>query len=68
MLQVLENELEPAIKELAACLLYPSSSAGDLDHCLGKFETAIQGVKSLQRSLNTTYEQVRACGDRLLKG
>ena len=67
LLQVLENELDPAIKELAACLLYPNSSTNDLDHCLGKFESAIQGVKTLQRSLNTSYEQVRAFGDRLLK-
>lgn len=67
LLQALEKELEPAIKELSACLLYPNSSANDLDQCLEKFEAAIQNVRGLHRSLHSSHEQVRMFGERLLR-
>jgi tetratricopeptide (TPR) repeat protein len=65
-LQILEQEIEPAIKELSMCLLTPSGGTG-LDQCVQKFEVAIRNMRSAQRHLQTSIERVRSLGDRLLK-
>ncbi|HEV3118514.1 MAG TPA: tetratricopeptide repeat protein [Gemmataceae bacterium] len=65
-LQVLEREVEPAIKELSSCLLYPDSSLAELDECVKKFEAAMQSIRSAQRSLQSSMEQVRLTGERLI--
>jgi tetratricopeptide (TPR) repeat protein len=66
-LQILEQEIEPVIKELSASLLTPQQSASGLDTCVSKFESAIQSMRSAQRHLQTSIERVRSLGDRLLK-
>ena len=65
-LQILEKEIEPAIKELSSCLLYPDSSVSELDECVQKFESAMQSMRSAQRSLQSSMDQVRAMGERLI--
>jgi len=67
LLSILEKEIEPAVKELSTCLLYPSSSVTELDHCVQKVETAIASMRNVQRSLQTTMEKVRATGDKLMQ-
>jgi len=64
-LQVLENEIEPAIKELSSALLYPDTSAGELDSCVDKFEVAMARMRSIQKTLVLSVERVHALGDRL---
>src|SRR5262249_46594177 len=66
-LQILEKEIEPAIKELSTVLLYPNSPLNELDACVQKFESAINSIRSAQRSLQSTMEQVRTLGERLVK-
>ena len=66
-LLVLEKEIEPAIKELSTCLLYPNRSARELEECVQKFETAIHTIRSAQRSLQSGLEQVRTLGEKLIK-
>src|SRR5437870_2750675 len=66
-LLVLEKEVEPAIKELSSCLLYPDGSVGGLDTCVQKFENAIHNMRSAQRSLQSCVEQVRTLGEQLIK-
>ena len=66
-LEVLETKIEPAIKELSSCLLYPNSSITELDQCVQKFEQAIETMHNLQRNLQTSMERIRIIGDRLLK-
>jgi predicted Zn-dependent protease len=66
-LKVVEDEIEPAIKELSSCLLYPDTSSGELDECVQKFEAAIASMRSAQRSLQTSMEKVRGLGDKLFK-
>jgi tetratricopeptide (TPR) repeat protein len=66
-LTVLENEVEPAIKELSSCLLYPDSSLTELDQCVEKFETAMQNMRSLQNNLQLSIDKIRSIGDKLLK-
>jgi tetratricopeptide (TPR) repeat protein len=67
-LDILESEIEPAIKELSSCLLYPDTSANELDLCVRRFETAIESMRNAQRGLQTSIDRVRSIGDQLLKG
>ena len=48
--QILEKEVEPAIKDLSSCLLNVSS-AGDFDECVKKFEVALQHVRDTKAAL-----------------
>jgi len=66
-LQILEQQIEPAIKELSTCLLTPDTAGSGLDQCVQKFEKAIQSMRSAQRDLQSSIERVRLFGDRLLK-
>jgi tetratricopeptide (TPR) repeat protein len=66
-LKVVESEIEPAIKELSSCLLYPDSTAAELDECVQKFESAIASMRTVQRSLQGSMERVRTLGDQLLR-
>jgi tetratricopeptide (TPR) repeat protein len=66
-LKVLEAEIEPAIKELSTCLLYPDSSATELDECVQKFEHAMDSMRSAQRNLQSSLERVRSLGNKLLR-
>jgi tetratricopeptide (TPR) repeat protein len=66
-LNVLESEIEPAIKELSSCLLYPDTSLNELDQCVQKFEVAIQSMRAAQRNLQSSIEKVRSLGDKLVE-
>jgi tetratricopeptide (TPR) repeat protein len=66
-LKVIESEVEPAIKELSSCLLYPDSSAHELDQCVQRFESALTSMRSAQRGLQSSIERVRHFGDQLFK-
>lgn len=66
-LKILESEIEPAIKVLSSCLLYPDSSATELDHCVQKFESAVANMRAAQSALETSMDRVRNLGDQLLK-
>lgn len=66
-LKIIEKEIEPAIKELSSCLLYPDSTSSELDECVQKFETAIASMRSAQRNLQSSMERVRTIGDQLLR-
>ncbi|HKI38175.1 MAG TPA: tetratricopeptide repeat protein [Gemmataceae bacterium] len=66
-LQVLENEIEPAIKELSSSLLYPDTSAGELDQCVEKFESAMARLRSVQKTVSLSVERVNALGEKLFK-
>ncbi len=66
-LQVLEQEVEPAIKELSSCLLYPDSSAGELDGCVQRVESAIASMRGAEKALQLSMDRVRDLGEKLLK-
>jgi tetratricopeptide (TPR) repeat protein len=65
-LQVVEHEIEPAIKELASRLLGTITAKTDLGHCVEKFEHAIENMRSAHRDLESSIQRVRSLGDRLL--
>jgi tetratricopeptide (TPR) repeat protein len=66
-LQILESEIEPALKDLSTCLLKPTSTASELDQCVQKFETAVRNFRSAQRSLQGSIDRVRGLGDKVIK-
>jgi Tfp pilus assembly protein PilF len=66
-LKILEGEIEPAIKELSSCLLYPDTSLNEFDQCVQKFEAAIQSMRNAQRSLQGSIEKIRTLGGRLVE-
>jgi tetratricopeptide (TPR) repeat protein len=66
-LRILEDEIEPAIKELSSCLLYPNISSNELDHCVQKFETAIANMRNAQRHMQSIMDRVRTVGEQLAK-
>lgn len=66
-LELLENEVEPVIKELSTCLLYPDGSVNELDQVVQKFENAIHHVQAVQRAIQTSMDKIRTTGDRMVK-
>jgi tetratricopeptide (TPR) repeat protein len=67
VLQVFEKEVEPAIKELSNCLLNPNGPISILDECVEKFENAIRSMRTAKESLQTSVDQVRRLGTKLVK-
>lgn len=65
--KVIESEIEPVIKELASYLLRPEESVVELDHCVHRFESAMQSMRTAQRNLQTSIEKIRSIGDRLFQ-
>jgi tetratricopeptide (TPR) repeat protein/exonuclease VII small subunit len=65
--KMLETEVEPAIKELSSCLLYPDTSITELDHCIQKFEAAINTVRTSHQTLHTAMQRVQKLGEELLR-
>lgn len=66
-LEILETKIEPAIKELSSCLLYPEGPVSELDNCVEKFEAAMQSMINVQVSLHGSIERVRTHGEKLLR-
>jgi tetratricopeptide (TPR) repeat protein len=64
-LKVLESEVEPAIKELSTCLLYPDSPSQELGHCVTRFEHAMSSMRGIQRDLQNAIERIRHIGEKL---
>jgi tetratricopeptide (TPR) repeat protein len=65
-LQVLEQQIEPAIKELATRLLATGTGRADLGQCVHKFESAIESMRLIQRNLENSIQKVRDLGEKLL--
>jgi Flp pilus assembly protein TadD/exonuclease VII small subunit len=67
LLEIMEGEIEPAIKELSSCLLYPDSSVTELERCLEKFEAAVTNMRNAQQGLQSAMQRVHKHGDQLLR-
>jgi tetratricopeptide (TPR) repeat protein len=62
--QILEKEIEPAIKELSNCLLYPERRGAELGACVEHFETAMTRFREVQASLDTNLGRLRGMSER----
>jgi tetratricopeptide (TPR) repeat protein len=60
---LLEQEVEPAIKDLSSCLLYPEGARSVLDECVKRFEIALEHMRTAHRSLQTKVNRVRELAD-----
>jgi tetratricopeptide (TPR) repeat protein len=65
-LQILEHQIEPAIKDLSTRLLGIESTGPDLGHCIKMFEDALESMRKVQQDLQGSIERVRTVGDQLL--
>src|SRR5262249_12808526 len=57
--QLLLDEVEPAIKELSSSLLYPNGSRSEMEACVSRFEAALERMRSVQQSLQTSMARLR---------
>jgi Tfp pilus assembly protein PilF len=62
---ILAKEVEPAIKELSTCLLYPHTSRTELEGCIQRFELALERMRAGQRLLQMRTDRVRDLGQKL---
>ena len=65
--KLLEAELEPAIKELSTCLLYPDTSVTELEQSTDKLVAALRAMRDLHTTLQQHLGKIRSEGDKLLK-
>ena len=66
-LQILEHQIEPAIKDLSTRLLGVETSGPDLNQCIQMFESAVENMRKAQHDLESSIQRVRTLGDQLLK-
>jgi tetratricopeptide (TPR) repeat protein len=66
LLQILETEVEPAIKDLSSCLLYREKTAAEVSERLKRFEDAMENMRTMQRNLQQTMKKLREINDRLV--
>jgi Flp pilus assembly protein TadD/exonuclease VII small subunit len=66
-LQILEHQIEPAIKDLSTRLLGVETSGPDLNQCIQMFESAVDNMRKAQEELESSVQRVRTLGDQLLK-
>jgi Tfp pilus assembly protein PilF len=57
--KMLTEDVEPAIKELSSCLLYPDGSRIELDACVSRFEAALERLRGLQQDLQSTMTRLQ---------
>jgi cytochrome c-type biogenesis protein CcmH/NrfG len=69
-LQLIEHEVEPAIKDLSNRLLgtgNPSPGGrAELNQCIHRFETAIANMRSAHRELESSIQKMRSLGEQIL--
>lgn len=64
--KILEKEVQPAVKELSACLLLTDSSLVDIDKCINDFDQAMKNLLTAQQSLKTIFGRIDTVGHELL--
>jgi Tfp pilus assembly protein PilF len=62
--QVLELEVDPAIKELSNCLLHADGPYSELDECVQRFEVALEHVRTTRRDLLAKISRIRELGEQ----
>ena len=66
-LDMVEKQVEPAIKELSSCLLYPDTPLSEVSTHVKAFEEAVQAMRALQGELKNHVSRVKIIGEQLLK-
>jgi tetratricopeptide (TPR) repeat protein len=63
--KILEAEVEPAIKDLSSCLLYPDGPRSELDECVKKYEAAVERLRAAQKALHSRIDQLRQFSEKM---
>jgi tetratricopeptide (TPR) repeat protein len=66
-LESIEKGVEPAIKELSSCLLYPDTPLSEVSTNIQQFEQAVLAAKTLQDNLKNHINRIRVVGEQLLR-
>jgi len=64
---LLMHQMDPSIKDLSACLLYPDTPLSQLTDRLKRFDHASDILRELQQNLRTAIHRVKLVGEQLLK-
>jgi Tfp pilus assembly protein PilF len=67
LLQLMELKLEPAIKDLSSCLLYPNTPISEVSQYVRQFEEAVEAMRAMTARLRADYNRVRVVGEQLIK-
>lgn len=67
LVQLLQAEIEPALKVLSGCLLHTNQSSLELDQSVQKVETAILHMSNTEKKLQKSVDKIRVAGDQLLQ-
>jgi tetratricopeptide (TPR) repeat protein len=65
--QAIEQQVEPAIKELSNQILSPESTSGDLNQSVKKLESAITTMLTAQKKLQSSLDRIRTLGEKLFQ-
>ncbi len=65
-LKLVEDEVEPVIKELSSCLISPDVSVSVLDACIQRFEDAMVHMKTLREALQLGVHKTKTLGEKLV--
>ncbi len=65
--QTIEQQVEPAIKELSNRILSPETTSGDLNQCVKKLESAITTMLTAQKKLQSSLDRIRTLGEKLFQ-
>jgi len=66
-LEAVEKRVEPAIKDLSSCLLYPDTPLAEVSTHIRHFEEAVAAMRALQENLKNHMNRIRMIGEQLLK-
>lgn len=66
-LESVEKRVEPAIKDLSSCLLYPDTPLAEVSTHIRQFEEAVVAMRTLQENLKNHMNRIRLIGEQLLK-
>jgi tetratricopeptide (TPR) repeat protein len=61
--KILGEEIDPAIKELSTCLLYPNGPRSELDACIQKFDAALQHMHTTRQNLQKSMGRLEELED-----
>jgi tetratricopeptide (TPR) repeat protein len=67
-LELLEKEIEPAIKLLSSCMLIPDGPVSELDERIRNLVAAMNNLRTAQRGLVTSLKRVHTLTDQLMEG
>lgn len=67
MIVSLQEQMEPAIKDLSTTLLYPNSPLAVVNEHVKKFESALAALRQMDETVQNSVERLRMIAEQLVK-